>query len=81
MDWHDQRTCYSPKSNGLNYIGIIDDAENFNPTNSDTWEINGKKITPSPNDMIVVGTKEYYLGSDNAWHEIGDEDSPQWHEQ
>lgn len=86
LDYKGSRVCYTPdggsSTGGLNYIGIMD--EGFKPENENTWKIDGERIYPNINDMVVFGTKEYIYrkGSDDqlSWFEIGDESEPSWME-
>jgi len=75
VDYDNERTCYT--SSGINYVGIV--VDDFDPTKSNTWKFKGKSSTFTPNDldMVVCGTKEY-LYRNGGWHEIGDEDAPEW---
>ena len=83
LDFHNWRKCYSTseqdRKEGVRYLGIstTDPVEGI-------VTIDGAEVTPKANDMVVFGTKEYIYrkGADDTykWYEMGDEESPGWHE-
>ena len=86
LDFHNYRKCYT-KGEGadpsnVRYLGVADEDPSLNPTSP--VKINGKTITPRPNDMVAFGTKEFLWREDKGragtfrWFEVGDEDAPEW---
>ena len=90
LDFHRRRRCYT-KGEGqdptnIRFLGVSDDDPAASPE-SGTIHINGTEVTPKPNDMVAWKKKEF-LWRENKdqngkfkWFEVGDEDSPEWHDE